>query len=298
MSCGGSGGGGFGDGGAGAAGSGGSAGFGASGGSGGTGGSFAGSAGSGGSFAGGSAGIAGSAGAGGSAGIAGSAGSAGSAGAGGTTATGGAGGTGGTTTTGTCAATVAAGALPTTAGAAGMGGYQSTVGTGGYAFAFSSDTTTGTTTPCTSLATFCVDSTAVCAAGTTGVVNPPDYTCNGAGFGINIGQAMGSTVTGTYSVPATSTGITYTLSGPPPAGGMRIQVVTGTAIGTVATTYCATITGATGVVAWTSLELTCYDTPPGDPLTGPPTDLQNVQFTIDDSATATPYNICLNSVTF
>jgi hypothetical protein len=124
------------------------------------------------------------------------------------------------------------------------------------------------------------------------------YVCNGAGFGINVGQTMGSTVTGTYSVPASSTGITYTLSAAPPAGGMRIQVVTGTGASSATNNYCAPITAASGTVPWTSLSLTCYNTPAGAALTGPPAELQNVQFTIDDGATVSAYNMCLNSITF
>jgi hypothetical protein len=284
----------------GAAGLGGSAGAGGTGGSGGGnggaggtgGGSLGGSGGSGGTVAAGSGGSGGvaAAGSGGSGGIA-------TAGSGGT---GGSGGSGGTGTTTACSATIATGALATTAAAAGAGGYQSTVGMGGYAFIFSSDTTTGIN-PCTSPATFCIDSTAVCVAGMTGAASTAaPFVCNGVGFGINVSQAMGSSTTGTLAVPATSTGVTYALSNLPatPGGGMRMQVVAGTAAPSATNTYCAPITAASGTIPWTSLALTCYDTPTGAALAGPPAELQQVEFTVDDGTTAAAFNFCLDSITF
>jgi hypothetical protein len=144
----------------------------------------------------------------------------------------------------------------------------------------------------------CIEGTAVCVSGTTGVASTSaPYLCNGVGFGINVDQASGSAMAGTYSVPTTSTGITYALSSfpAPPGGSVRIQVVTGTGTGS---TYCATIAAATGTVAWTSLEENCYGTPPGAALAGPPTDLQDVQFTIEDGTAMYHYDVCLDSITF
>jgi hypothetical protein len=184
----------------------------------------------------------------------------------------------------------------TTTGTTG-GGFQSTVGSpGGYAFAYSSDGT-----GCTSLATATIDMTAVCVTGMTGIASTATpYVCNGAGFGINVGQAMGATVPGTCSVLATSTGITYALSNFPtiPGGGLRIEVVTGTAAASATNSYCAPITAATGTIPWTSLELTCYNTPAGTPLAGPPAQLQQVEISIDDGTAATAFNFCIDSISF
>jgi hypothetical protein len=130
----------------------------------------------------------------------------------------------------------------------------------------------------------------------TGVSNST-YTCYGGGFGFDVG---GSAAGSTFAVPSTSTGITYALSGFPTitGGGMRINVVTGTSAGSATNTYCAPITSGSGTIAWTALELTCYDTPVGAALTGPPAELQAVQFSIDDGTASTAYNICVTSVTF
>jgi hypothetical protein len=126
------------------------------------------------------------------------------------------------------------------------------------------------------------------------------YVCNGAGFGINVGQAMGAAGAGTCSVATTSTGISYSLSDVPAitGGGLRIQVVTGTGAGSATNTYCAPITAASGTIPWTSLALTCYNTPPGTALTGPPADLQQVEVTIDDGTAAAPFNFCIDAISF
>jgi hypothetical protein len=196
-----------------------------------------------------------------------------------------------------CQATVAAGAIATTPASTFIAGYQSAVGMGGYSYVFSDSTGAD---PCTtSPTTICIDSSAVCVAGTTGVSVAP-YNCYGGGFGINVNQAINSTTLGTYSVPTTSTGITYALSNVPTiaSGGMRIEVVTGTAAASSTNTYCTPITAASGTVPWTSLAQSCYITPPGVALTGPPTDLQQLEFAIYDGTTATAFNICVDSISF
>jgi hypothetical protein len=105
---------------------------------------------------------------------------------------------------------------------------------------------------------------------------------------------------GTYSVPSSSKGITYSLSNFPaiPGGRVYIQVVTGTATPSTTNEYAAYITAASGTVAWTSLTLMVYATTPGTALTGPPSDLQQVVFGVNDGTAPTSFDFCVNSVTF
>jgi hypothetical protein len=274
---------------------------------GGAGGSGGTSAGAGGSF-----GTGGTAGAGGSTATGGAGGTTATGGAGGTTATGGAGGTGGTggaggtggTASTACSAT-STGGIATLPGT-GPGGYQPTdggtaIGIGGYSFTFNDGVAPAGTGNCTaSPTTICIDQNAMCVMGMTGVASTTTpYPCYGGGFGFNVGQMSGSMTAGTFSVPSTSTGLTYALSNIPSGiGGLRIQVVTGTAPASATNSYCAPITAATGTVPWTSLELTCYDTPVGTALTGPPMDLQQIEISIDDGTAAGAFNFCLDSISF
>jgi hypothetical protein len=162
---------------------------------------------------------------------------------------------------------------------------------GGYSFSYT-DSSTCTTSPLS----ICIDSTAVCVSGMTGVSSS---TCYGGGFGINVGQTMGSMTAGTVAATATA-GLTYSLSNVPTiaGGGVRIQVVTGTAAASATNSYCAPITAPSGTIPWSSFELTCYATPPGTALTGPPADIQQVEVTIDDGTAAAAYNFCIDSITF
>jgi len=188
------------------------------------------------------------------------------------------------------------GGIATVAGT-GVGGYQSTVGLGGYSFAFNDGVPpigTGMCAATTMADGPCVDQTAVCVSGTTGIASAAaPYNCYGGGFGINVGQTSGSSTVGTYTVPSTSTGITYALSGFPTiaGGGMRIQVTVG------GMTYCSPITSGSGTVAWTAMTVACYN-PGGAALPGAPNALTNVEFTIDDGTAGMPYDICLTALTF
>jgi hypothetical protein len=180
-------------------------------------------------------------------------------------------------------------------------GYQSTVGLGGFSFGITDGISVGGTGTCTtSPSTVCLDTTKLCASGTTGVYSASPF-CWGAAFGFLVNQAMDSAGTfGTYLVPSSSTGIAYSLSSFPttPGGGMRLVVTTGTAASTTANEYCSLIIAASGTVAWTSLAVNCWETPPGASLTGPPPDLQNVYFEVLDGTTRASFDICIDSITF
>jgi hypothetical protein len=184
------------------------------------------------------------------------------------------------------------------AGMGGKAGYQMTVGSGGYGFTFSSDGA-----GCTSPATIDADTTAACFSGMTGTVSTASpYVCNGAGFGLNVAGMTGTT----YSVSSTSAGINYNLSGYPSTAGitMRIQVTVNSPAGcspsaNTCASYCASISSGSGMVSWTDLTEECYNMVGGSPaLAGPPSDLLNVEFTVNDGATPTSFNICVDSITF
>jgi hypothetical protein len=179
-------------------------------------------------------------------------------------------------------------------GTMGNGGWYQITGLGsGYAFAYNDASPSGTCT--TGASTACSSATSLCVSGSTGVNDgAPNYACWGSGFGVNVGQAMGS-MTNT-PIAATGTGISYALSGFTSApGGMRMTLKVGT------TSYCATLTAASGTVPWASFMETCYNTPPGAALTGAPTMLSDIEFTIESGAVgaaATDYNICVTSLGF
>jgi hypothetical protein len=190
-----------------------------------------------------------------------------------------------------------------TAGSMGCGGYYDITGLGsGYAFAFT-DATTDTTSCATvtpmgkcpaSPTTIASDATALCASGTTSVVNAPDYTCYGGGFGINLGQMMGGTTNTPINAPSASTGIAYSLTGYTSASnGMRIQVAVGT------TNYCAVLMAASGSVKWSDFNTKCYDTPAdGTALSGPPQGLSQIEFQVNAGSSSFTFGVCIDSLSF
>jgi serine protease len=209
-------------------------------------------------------------------------------------------GAGGSTPACTFTGSTTGGIAETTPSMSAMGGGDTAASgnsMGGYSFGFSQDTTAS----CSSLATVCVSTTAFCASGMLGVKSTASpYPCNGAGVGVGVSGSAAS-----LSVPSSSTGITYTLSAAPtsivPAGGgMRIGVITTS--GGASTPYCLDISSmpASGSVPWTMLVQQCYNPTAmqGPALTGPPTDLVNIQFDIDDGTAAGSYSFCVDSLSF
>jgi hypothetical protein len=169
-------------------------------------------------------------------------------------------------------------------------------GTGGYAFSYQ-DTVGSivcldgcpasgavcTTAPATSL---------LCTHGNL-LANPAPYSAFGGGIGFNLNQAMATSATPTTAMPfvTTGSGISYTVTNVP-ANGLRLQIDHG------GMTYCANVTTASGTIPWASLELTCYDTPPGAALTGPPGDATQIEFQMVTTATAGTGDFCVTAVGF
>jgi hypothetical protein len=181
-----------------------------------------------------------------------------------------------------CTATVASGAVPLTdnyiAG--------SVIGDGGYAFSYADGITPGGSTAC-------VNSTALCATGQTGVSSMTVY---GAGIGFNLNQMMATSSASppinTYSVMGV--GISYSLSNMPTQGA---RIAIGDSDGTTGTDYCATLPGKSGTVLWSSFNTKCWDNS-GTSLSGPPSNPVHVEFQVPAGATAAPFDFCVTSVSF
>lgn len=157
----------------------------------------------------------------------------------------------------------------------------SVIGSGGYAYAY--DDGNGST--------ICVDATALCAAGSTAVAS--GSTVWGAGLGVNLAQAQGSAADPTPSpgaFAATGAGIAYSLSSLPPQGA-RLGIDHSGA------DYCATLSAASGTVAWDSFNTACWDGS-GTSLTAAPADATHVEVQIVADAATTPFAFCVDALSF
>jgi hypothetical protein len=157
---------------------------------------------------------------------------------------------------------------------------SSVIGDGGYAYSYSD----------MGGSTACLDSTAFCGAGSTGVAN--GAVVWGAGIGVNLNQA---TATGPTSPPinayaVTGSGVTYTLDGLP-AQGMRIV------IDNAGTDYCAPLSGASGTVKWSSFNSKCWDNS-GMALSGAPQTATHVNFQVNAGSAAGSFNVCVKALAF
>jgi hypothetical protein len=236
----------------------------------------AGSSGSGGGFGGsGSGGSGGSSSSGGNSGGSSGGGSGGSGGS----SSGSGGSSGGTVVDGgpACTAPINAGAIalsPTNYVAA------SVIGQGGYAYGY--DDNAGSTV--------CLDSTALCATGSTAVASSTVW---GAGIGFNLDQAVGTMANpnptvGSYA--ASGAGIAYGLSGLP-SQGARIL------IDHAGTDYCAVLSAASGTLAWADFNTKCWDDS-GTTLTGAPSDATHIEVQVVADGTTTPFSFCVDSIGF
>lgn len=179
----------------------------------------------------------------------------------------------------TCTAAVATGAISLASNYLA----SSVIGDGGYAYSY--DDGMGSTA--------CLDSTALCGAGTTAVATPTG-TVWGAGIGFSLNQAMATGPTsppvGDYAVPAASTGIAYALS-VLPAQGMRLI------IDEAGTDYCAALTAATGTVLWSSFNTECWSGA-GTSLSGAPQVATHVQFQVTAASASLSFEFCMTAVSF
>lgn len=181
--------------------------------------------------------------------------------------------------TGTCSATMAAGAIPLATNFLA----PKVIGNGGYAYAYSDAAKGGASSAC-------VDTLALCGAGMTGAMSAATW---GGGIGVNLDQIMATTSTsppiGKFA--ATGSGISYTLSNLP-SQGARIIIDSG------AMDYCAPLSTASGTVKWADFNLTCWAPTPAGDLSGAPADATHVNFQVDASAAAAPFDFCVTAVSF
>jgi hypothetical protein len=154
----------------------------------------------------------------------------------------------------------------------------SVIGMGGYAFSYADGVSTA-----------CIDTTAMCTTGQTGVQSMTVY---GAGIGFNLNQAMATTSTSPPINPFTATGvgISYSISSLP-SQGARLAIGDGT------TDYCAALPGKSGTIPWATFNTKCWDNT-GTALSGPPTNPVHIEFQVPATAAATPFSFCVDSVAF
>ena len=192
-----------------------------------------------------------------------------------------------------CSATVASGAIALTSNylpAANLG-----VGMGGYAYSYSdSQNGVGGTT------TICLDSSALCAMGTTDTNAVSAH--YGAGIGFNINQAQATSCASTpidaLTISSSAVGISYSLSNLPP-GGVRLAIgnfTSGTA-GPGNEDYCVSLSAASGTIPWAAFNTQCWSNT-GTFLTGPPTAPTHIEFGLPSSTSSESFNFCVESVGF
>jgi hypothetical protein len=133
--------------------------------------------------------------------------------------------------------------------------------------------------------------TPFCATGSVGAM--ADYS-GVAMIGYNINQAVGSDVTGTWTPPAGSTGITVSFSNP---GGSQLRVQIQGLYGATDETdrWCYPLTGASGTVTipWSSFNTYCWD---GTGTYYARSALQAVMLIVPGgNVSSLSYSICLNS---
>jgi hypothetical protein len=159
----------------------------------------------------------------------------------------------------------------------------SVIADGGYAYAYND--MMGSTA--------CLDMSALCGMGTTGVATPTG-TVWGAGIGFSLNQAMATSMMSPpinpYAVATTETGITYTLSNFP-SQGMRLI------INNSGTDYCAPITAASGTVTWSSFNTKCWDNS-GTALTAAPQAATHIQFQVTAGNASASFDFCVTAVKF
>jgi hypothetical protein len=166
-------------------------------------------------------------------------------------------------------------------------------GMGGYAYAFYDEQKYPASPPYGSTA--CVGTSSFCGLGTSSEANAaaagtaPAYGYYGGGIGVNVDQTMTTGATPSSYTP-TGSGITYAITGTPPAG---LRLVVGNGI----TDYCANITGASGTVTWSQFNTECWQPDAGVGLSAPPA-TTHVEFEISAGSTATAWDFCVTALSF
>ena len=133
------------------------------------------------------------------------------------------------------------------------------------------------------------------------------YKYFGAGIGVNVDQAMATSMTSppVSAAPETGTaGISYTLSGVNgiSATGIRMQICTvmpdPTSGCPAADSYCYNLTAATGTIPWTMFNTECYSPSSGTALSGAPSGLSQIQFAVPSNTMAAipSWSFCVGSL--
>jgi hypothetical protein len=166
-----------------------------------------------------------------------------------------------------------------------------TLGTAhGYAFAYSDMNDGGS-----SSASLASDGT-LCVHGTSVGAVCSDQTCFssywGAGMGVNVNQASGTSSPVANYPAAGSTGVTYALDSLPP----NTRLV----VGDSTTDYCVTLNAASGSIPWTNFNSACWDGS-GTSLSGPPASFTSVRFQVasdDVNGGFSDFNFCVDRLGF
>ncbi len=158
---------------------------------------------------------------------------------------------------------------------------------GGYAYPYS-DATSGAGG---GTSTICQESSALCAAGTTGIQSTATW---GAGVGVNLNQTQGDlTTVGTYAVPASATGISYGVTALP--AGQTVYLT----IDNAGTDYYAPLTALSGQVPWSGFKTTPWAPATSVVLGGPPSTATHVEFQFQAKAGATSnISFCVTALSF
>jgi hypothetical protein len=152
----------------------------------------------------------------------------------------------------------------------------------GYAFTGVYPATGGAATVSPVCPTPCFKGTTACAKGTT-----PAADSDGAFLGWNLGQTSAGGTTPT--VTTKGTGLAIQISGTPTSG-LRVQIGDGT------TSWCASLTGLSASIPWSSFFTACY-APVSDPTRKPysvGTPITNLQILVPGaSGMAKTFDFCL-----
>lgn len=187
-----------------------------------------------------------------------------------------------------CSPTTAA--LPTTWPTGGLplspANYYSGLADGGYTYPYSDQQGDGGGT-----SSICQESSALCAAGTTGIQSATTW---GAGVGVNLNQIPGSVhAVGTYAVPSSATGISYAVTALPAAQTVYLT------IDNAGTDYYAALTSLSGHVPWASFKTTPWTPATSVVLGNAPTTATHVEFQVQAGAgAASNFSFCVTSLSF
>jgi hypothetical protein len=141
----------------------------------------------------------------------------------------------------------------------------------------------------------CVDTSALCAAGTTAASST---TCYGNGWGLTLNQDTAGADAGAPVL--TSAGLSYAVTALPP-GGLQISVIAASGACSAAATAgagcCAKATGLSGSIPWSQFKYQCWSTAPGVSFS-PANGIVNLNFQSTATTTASSWNYCFTQLSY